>query len=811
MTRWHPTAGLVAVAVVASAGAHAADAAALLRIATGSARDFTLTERQDAVRLLARAAGDGDDDAARALVSLLGTDLDATVLRALNDVRVPALTRALQARLAHTPLDAPADKHADTHTDVEQLCRLLAQSGDPAVVPAIQRVVDDGATKELRVAALRTLAGLGPSFGQPAAGKQAEAVDAATRALVSYVDHPALGAAARDVLLHMDASALPLRPLLQHKDPAVRAFATRALRGSGAPGLADALVRELGEASDDSGRAHALRNPPAALCGSGGSDKDPCDPQAQERLVDLVTPYLKHPELARAAVDALARVRSKKLVGPLVLALDHPSSTVRAESAALLARIGDPSAKPALQKKLQTTTLTNNWQELDAWLHAFVDLGVTVDDAPFVAAFLGRADIAHTSFAQNHKALWQQLARLPPSTSKVFIPLLRNDSREVRKSIALLLGRLGDPDAGVALLDVIDRHDEIGEDAARALGACADERSLPRMQRVLEARLAKEPWSGGGALAVAFVRADRAVGLEHTLSIVGRQGPLALELLRALLKETHPSDARAFTRAFAQTSADASTTYSFRWLAILGFGQIDTSQSIDTLCGIASGHDDGSVRRLAALALKRFPEPRAIGCMVTALQKATGTDRGGDRADIVRALEHATGQPLGDDTGAWRTFVDGGVGVRGGEASLVAALSHTSTAVRALAARQLGLQKKGLLPLLERLPLEREPEARLALLQAIAAHDDDRAKAPLVEELERHRAGWPERIALAKALDRLGDGRGTLVLLKLIDSGDADDAQRALLALSEVTGEPPTASPAFWRRWWKTHAERYRL
>ena len=146
----------------------------------------------------------------------------------------------------------------------------------------------------------------------------------------------------------------------------------------------------------------------------------------------------------------------------------------------------------------------------------------------------------------------------------------------------------------------------------------------------------------------------------------------------------------------------------------------------------------------------------------------------------------------------------------GGEAALGAALGHPSAAVRELAARQLGQDKIGLALLLKGLPAESDENARLAILRAIAAHDVSAAREPLVLELERRRATWPERVVLARALDRLGDGRGTLLSLKMIDGRDVGDGQRAMLALSEVTGEPPTSSPTFWRQWWKTHAERYR-
>ena len=224
------------------------------------------------------------------------------------------------------------------------------------------------------------------------------------------------------------------------------------------------------------------------------------------------------------------------------------------------------------------------------------------------------------------------------------------------------------------------------------------------------------------------------------------------------------------------------------------------------MCSIATSNPDSSVRKLAAVELKRFPEPKAVGCMVTALHKA----RDGDGDEIVRALVDATGEEL-KDVKDWDVFVRGGFGVGGGEDELKKQLSSSNPSARALAASQLGKQKKALSSLLAALPTESSPEARLAILTAIAAHDHESAKKPLIDELERKRSSWAERVVVAKSLDRLGEGRGTLELLKLVDGNDGDAAHKAMLALSEVTGEPPTSSPPFWRAWWKQHAERYRM
>lgn len=802
----------VAVAAVA-AGAGSASAGVvkdLTETIHGSPRDFTRQEREQAVIALVRVASDdkGDtsvvDEAARAVAGLLGGEFDDVVLHALERARSTALTRELRASLDRMNIDDDKDGR------VVRLCQVLGNTGDAAVVPSITRVVDDGGTKELRVACLRSLARLSPTFAKT----ETPSMDAATRTLVRYVDHKALGKTAREVLSNMTTTTAPLRPLLNHSDPEVRAFAARLLAGTKevADDVAAAFERQFREAKTDGDRAIALRGLGRALCGDRGSDDDNiCAAAAAHRLVDVVGPVfadVNADRAAQAAIDAVARVRDRALVKPLITALAHPSQHVRSKAAELLGKIGDPTAKKALQQKLSTTKLDDGWNELDAYMHGVVGVGVSAEDAAFFAAFFARDDIANSSFSSNHPKMWEALARLPPSSSKSFIPLLRNPRRETRKSICELLGQLGDKDSGVPLLDLIERDDEVKDDAARALSGVADEHTLPRMRKLLAARLAKESWNGGGELALSFVRADRAFGLERTLAQISQQNLVGIELLRAMLKETHPSDARAFAHAFAQKNPDQSTTYTFRALAILGWARIDTPASVETLCHIATTHAEDSVRTQAATALARFPEPKALSCMVTALKKSQ--DKGW-RGDVIRALEDATGESLGDDVKAWSTFVDGGVGLKGGEAALTAALSNPSSSVRALAARQLGKNKQGLSSLLQALPRESDAEARLEIVTAVAAHDADAAKVPLVDELERRRASWPEQIALAKALDRLGDGRGTLVLLKMMEGTDPTKAQAAMLALSEVTGEPPTSSPPFWRAWWKAHAERYRM
>ena len=801
---------VVVVIVCLAAGSPAASASdaqvdALLRTAKGAPRDFTSEERAAAVADLAGRARAGDVAAVGALVDLIDSEQQAAALAALANVKGDGAGRAFVDVIAR--LDV---KNADNAGRATTLCNLAAGTRSPLVVAAIVRVVDDGATKELRIDALRALGRMG---GGPFDKGNGKGGDAATAALVRYVDHRVLSGAARDVLLDMRASEAPLTPLLVHNDPEVRALATRLLGGTKAPAIQSAvksaLVQQLKDAPDDKARARALRGLATEFCGDApyGKSDEPCAPAAGKQLAALVVPHLQNTHIGDTAIDAVKRVRDVSLVPSLITALDHPSSSVRKKSAELLGKIGDKSAKKALTKKLDATPLAGNWRELDGYMHGLVGCGIDVDDAPFFAAFLGRKDIASTTFSWNHPQMWQQLGRLPPSSSKAFLPLLRNPSRDTRKAIAKLLGQLGSAGSAVALLDVIEENGDIEHDAAAALGACADAAALPRMGKILDDRLKKAPWVGGGGLALAFVRADRANGLERTLSLIGKQGLVGIELLRALLKETHPSDARAFAHAFQQKSPDASTTSTYRSLAISGWARIDTPASIETLCGIATTHADGGLRKLAAVELKRFPEPRAVGCMVAALHKARGD---GEGDEIVRALVKATGEEL-TDRKAWDVFVRGGFGVGGGEEELKKQLSSLNASARALAASQLGKQKEALPSLLLALPSESSTEARLAILTAIAAHDSESSKKPLVDELERKRSSWPERIVIAKALDRVGEGRGTLELLKLADGNDGDAAQKAMLALSEVTGEPPTSSPSSWRAWWKEHAERYRM
>ena len=303
---------VVVVIVCLAAGSPAASASdaqvdALLRTAKGAPRDFTSEERAAAVADLAGRARAGDVAAVGALVDLIDSEQQAAALAALANVKGDGAGRAFVDVIAR--LDV---KNADNAGRATTLCNLAAGTRSPLVVAAIVRVVDDGATKELRIDALRALGRMGGRpFDNRTTGAPDKGADAATAALVRYVDHRVLSGAARDVLLDMRASEAPLTPLLVHNDPEVRALATRLLGGTTAPAIQSAvksaLVQQLKDAPDDKARARALRGLATEFCGDApyGKSDEPCAPAAGKQLAALVVPHLQNTHIGDAAIDAV--------------------------------------------------------------------------------------------------------------------------------------------------------------------------------------------------------------------------------------------------------------------------------------------------------------------------------------------------------------------------------------------------------------------------------------------------------------------------------------------------------------------------
>ncbi len=149
------------------------------------------------------------------------------------------------------------------------------------------------------------------------------------------------------------------------------------------------------------------------------------------------------------------------------------------------------------------------------------------------------------------------------------------------------------------------------------------------------------------------------------------------------------------------------------------------------------------------------------------------------------------------------------------EEAMVAALQHQNAQVRILAARQ--LMKKGVArnvdtvanAALAALEQFKDHATRVALLELIGKMGRPRDVDALVALLSE-KPSLEERVALARALDALGDGRGTLSFVEDLQSDKGTTREEAVRALSDITGEPYRPNPAWWQEWWKTYAERYR-
>ena len=222
----------------------------------------------------------------------------------------------------------------------------------------------------------------------------------------------------------------------------------------------------------------------------------------------------------------------------------------------------------------------------------------------------------------------------------------------------------------------------------------------------------------------------------------------------------------------------------------------------------------------AASALATFGTDTAIVCYIQTMEaerdapeRHRKTYFGNNTWEAcVKALRSITGEKMEEDPKAWRTWHEGGL--KAGLAGMTSGLTHQDAAVRTLAATRLGQhaeKAKALDALLTAVATERNPTARIAMVKTLGAIRDVKARDTLVTVLEaKGSKTLEEHVALARALDDVGDGRGTNALIEMLSSEDSKDWALAARALSEATGEPLHYDIAKWRAWWKTYGERYR-
>jgi HEAT repeat protein len=407
----------------------------------------------------------------------------------------------------------------------------------------------------------------------------------------------------------------------------------------------------------------------------------------------------------------------------------------------------------------------------------------------------------------------ESLGRLAaPSLAPSLFPLLRDSQVSQQAVVAAIkaLGRMAAPASAVPLLDVVERDERgaVTSEAGRALASVAEPAQLGRLEKLLVEKERRE-------VREAYLAADRRQGWKALIRLLARKPALAGPMLYDVAYAARPSDEPLALAALASSD----DTVKRGGIAILA--HLDTAGAESALCRELKDARNKSYSRVdAAQGLAGFGTDTSITCLIDAMEgeqnaaeKWRRTYSGNNTwEECVRSLQHITNEKMEENPKEWRTWHQGGL--KAGIPGMVAGLSHADAAVRMLAATRIAQHKErrdALDALLVSVAKERNADARVAMLRAIAAIRDPKARDVLVGVLES--SGNPaieERIVLARALDDLGDGRGTGALVALLGSENEKERDMAARALSEVTGEPLHHDAAAWRAWWKAHAERYR-
>ena len=693
------------------------------------------------------------------------------------------------ARMAHSALTQSVPSTAlapllpqcvaDTNHAVRQCClRAAARVGTTKVLPVLAQMLGQRSQAKDHKEILWAVLKIADRTGQPD-GVPPLAPLASRRGMAPVV---AYGLSA----VHEPALAPVVLPLLDHPDGSVRQAACRAAARLKDGRLGNAMLKHAVQDADDQVRRCALQALPQILPAA--------DRAAAARKL---APQWSDARWGRTVLRTLLKLGSPAAGDVLLPGLSAPDYQQRARVASALGELGYAPAAGALVNMVRSDPEDRVRKQA---LTALARVATTPQEVGAVVDALDEPVLARTA----RDALRE--FRRPAASPHLYV-LLKHPEMHVRRTTASTLGMLGEPESAVPLMDAMDSdvEDLVRRAAAQALVTTATADSLPRMLKMLRGKTSHER-----ALKKAFIMVDRTQGFAALLPMLEARERLALEIANLLASDPHPVDEPVFQRL----AADRDRLW--RLTAVSGLEGMVSQSAQQTLCRLTRDEDDPYIRANAANALRRFRSPQTVACLVDAL---AGADR--QRAPsfvetLHRALKDLTGQDMPPDAALWQAFVAGGLSNGSQPDALVAALEHPDPHVRTLAARQLSLawaKKPPSAPVgqqaLAALGSEEDPLVRVAMVDLVARLPGAVSMPVLLERLEQ-KPPFEERVALARALDSLGDGRGTLSFVEELDSSNAGVRLKAAQALSRVSGEPFRPSVNWWKQWWKTYAERYR-
>ena len=429
------------------------------------------------------------------------------------------------------------------------------------------------------------------------------------------------------------------------------------------------------------------------------------DPALVPALVALMND--QEPEVRQMAAFALGLVGDKGAVDRLAAALSDSVPLVRGRAAEALGRIGDARAASDVARFVLRATpkaegaITVRGDDpgspADPWVElrlGLLALAGLKDGAAAESVLLARGRPRFDWWVSTWVAMRLESSRLRP----VLVAALRSDDALSRALGARGLGALGDASALDALTALVGDPDEtVAFEALRALGRIGDERG----------------------------RAPAAAALGSPSDVVRRE---ALRTLAAL------SPDRRLRSRIVPLAGDPSP-----WIRAAALSALARTDR-DDFALILSGMDPDRVwwvRSALATALGQLGDEMSVGILHTMLADEDARVR----PAVLEALRDARGQDALDTLR--RQLQDPDMGVRAAAAEGLAAMGAKDLSAELVAAWKRG-QGDG------------ELEARLAVVKALAAHGEAKARAALGEIAARDPSRAVRRPA-AEALRRLGE------------------------------------------------------
>jgi len=254
---------------------------------------------------------------------------------------------------------------------------------------------------------------------------------------------------------------------VKDKDKDVRADAAEALGKIEDPRAVEPLIQALKDKDED------VRTDAAEALGKIG------DPRAVEPLLQALNDKDEYVRIH--AAEALGKIGDPRAVEPLLQALNDKDDRIPGCAAEALGKIGDPRAAEPLIQALEGKSTVQQWEAIEA-------LGNLGDE---------RAIVPLIKLIKDDSAC-RSLIKIGKSAVGPLIESLKDESAEVRKTAAAILGSIGDSRAVDPLIEVLNDVDRFVRcTAAMNLGVLRDKRAAEPLIQALkdvpyEARLALE-------------------------------------------------------------------------------------------------------------------------------------------------------------------------------------------------------------------------------------------------------------------------------------------------------------------------------